>query len=111
MARNRLELPDRYLEQLEALLLEYVPGVEVWAFGSRVNGKAHPGSDLDLVLRSPELGPLGSEYVDLVTALEDSNIPILVQVHDWGRIPAGFHQEIERDYVVLQMAPADPEVP
>ena len=26
---------------------------EVWAYGSRVNGRAHEGSDLDLVIRSP----------------------------------------------------------
>ena len=73
----------------------------MWAYGSRVNGQSHEGSDLDLVLRSPTLEPLGGEYFELIDALEQSNIPILVQVHDWTRLPESFHKEIERDYVVF----------
>ena len=38
---DRLALPRRYRDQLEALLREHVPGVEVWAYGSRVNGESH----------------------------------------------------------------------
>ena len=70
-----------------------------------VNGSAHEGSDLDLVLRSHTLEPLGPEYSDLVAALEESNIPILVQVHDWARLPKSFRREIQRAYVVLQPPP------
>ena len=47
---DRLALPLRYRKQLKALLDEHVPGVEVWAYGSRVNGESHEGSDLDLAL-------------------------------------------------------------
>ena len=79
---DRLDLPLRYRDQLEALLRQHVPDVEVWAYGSRVNGRSHDGSDLDLVLRSPTLEPLGDGYMDLVEVLEQSNIPILVQAHD-----------------------------
>ena len=99
---DRLDLPLRYRDQLEALLREHVPDVEVWAYGSRVNGRSHDGSDLDLVLRSPTLEPLRDGYLDLVEALEQSNIPILVQVHDWAMLPESFHREIERDYVAMQ---------
>ena len=99
---DRLDLPLRYRDQLEALLHEYVPDAEVWAYGSRVNGQSHPGSDLDLVIRSPTLELLGAEYHNLIRALEQSNIPILVQAHDWARLPETFHQKIEQDYVILQ---------
>ena len=62
---DRLDSPRRCREELEALLREHVPNAEVWAYGrSRVNGRCHSGSDLDLVLRSPTLEPLGSEYVE-----------------------------------------------
>ena len=102
---NRLRLSPRHRRLIEALLQKHVPNVEVWAYGSRVNGSAHEASDLDLVLRSPTLEPLGPEYSDLVAALEESNIPILVQIHDWARLPERFHQEIQRAYVVLQPPP------
>ena len=99
---DRLDLPRRYRDQIEALLREHVPGVEVWAYGSRVNGMCHEASDLDLVLRGPGLKPLAGEYLDLVEAFQQSNIPILVQAHDWARLPESFHREIEQDYVVVQ---------
>ena len=96
---ERLDLPDRYREQIEALLREHLPEVEAWAYGSRLNGQSHPGSDLDLVLRSPTLEPVpGDRYVEFVKAVEQSNIPILVQAHDWAKLPESFHQEIARDY-------------
>ena len=79
-----------------------MPGVEVWAYGSRVNGESHDGSDLDLVLRGPALEPLNGGFYDLVEAIEKSNVPILVQAHDWAMLPESFHREIERDYVVVQ---------
>ena len=99
---DRLELPLRYRRELEALLREHVPDAEVWAYGSRVSGESHAASDLDLVLRGPNLEPLGHRFSDLLEALEDSNIPILIQAHDWARLPKTFHGEIERDYVVVQ---------
>ncbi len=99
---DRLDLPRRYRKQLETLLRQHVPDVEVWAYGSRVSGESHEGSDLDLVLRSPTLEPLGIEYLDLIEALEESHIPILIQAHDWARLPVSFHHEIEQDYAVIQ---------
>ncbi len=99
---DRLALPPRYRDQLEALLSKHVPGVEVWAYGSRVNGSSHGGSDLDLVLRGPALEPLDGGFYDLLEGIEKSNIPILVQAHDWAMLPESFQREIERDYVVIQ---------
>ena len=62
---DRLDSPRRCREELEALLREHVPNAEVWAHGrSRMNGRGHSGSDLDLVVRSPILEPLGYEYVE-----------------------------------------------
>jgi len=75
---------------------------EVWAFGSRVKGNAHEGSDLDLVLRMPQLTPMpGAIFADLKETIRASNIPILIELHDWARLPASFHKNIERNYDVL----------
>ena len=98
---DRLDLPQRYRRILEGLLREHVPKAEVWAYGSRVTGESHDGSDLDLVVRGPELKPLGDGFLQLLDAIEDSNIPISIQAHDWARLPESFHAEIERDYVVV----------
>lgn len=106
---DRLDLPLRYRRQLEALLSEHVPEAEVWAYGSRVNGRSHPASDLDLVLRGPNLERIPtSQLADLEEALEESNIPMLVQAHDWARLPTSFHEQIKKHYVLLHGTASQP---
>ena len=99
---DRLHLSKKHRQILETLLHDYLPGVEVWAYGSRVNGRSHDGSDLDLVLRGPELKEISAGQLgDFEEALRESTIPFLVEARDWARLPEQFHREIEKDYVVL----------
>ena len=99
---GRLHLKPRHRAMIEALLKKHLPGVEVWAYGSRVNGRSHDGSDLDLVLRGPDLARIDtSRLIDFTEALRDSTIPFLVEAHDWAGLPESFHREIERNHVVL----------
>ena len=99
---RRLHLLPRHRAQIEALLREHLPDVEVWAYGSRISGDSHDGSDLDLVLRAPGLEKVPMDPLfDLWEALRESTIPFLVEARDWARLPESFHGEIERDYVVL----------
>ena len=99
---DRLHLRPKHRQVLEALLREHLRGVEVWACGSRVSGRSHDGSDLDLVLRGPGLKEIPSGRLgDFEDAVRDSTIPFLVEARDWTRLPERFHQEIERDHVVL----------
>ena len=99
---DRLHLLPRHREMLVALLREHLPSIEAWAYGSRANGQSHDGSDLDLVLRSPDLQkiPIG-QVADFREALRESSIPFLVEARDWARLPKRFHPEIEREYMVL----------
>lgn len=76
--------------------------VQVWAYGSRVNGSAHEGSDLDLVIRSHDLKPMAADiFADLYEQIKESNIPILVELRDWALLPESFHQNIEQHHEVL----------
>ena len=102
---NQLDLPHHYRQHLETLLREHLPTVEVWAYGSRVNGQSLDGSDLDLVLRSPGLQPIPIDSLaSFSEALQESTIPFLVEVHDWARLPESCHPEIEREHLVLVAA-------
>ena len=101
--RSQLDLSPQHLATLLDLLKRHVPDAQVWAFGSRVTGDAHECSDLDLVLRNPQdlMQPV-SGWFDLKEALQESNLPILVEVHDWAHLPDQFHRNMERCYIVLQ---------
>ncbi|MCY4276904.1 MAG: restriction endonuclease subunit S [Gammaproteobacteria bacterium] len=100
---EQLHLSAKHRRSLESLLREHLPHVEVWAYGSRVTGRSHDGSDLDLVLRGPELKeiPYG-QIADFEDAVRESRIPFLVEARDWARLPERFHREIEREYLVLR---------
>jgi predicted nucleotidyltransferase len=76
--------------------------ITVWAYGSRVNGDAHEGSDLDLVIRTPDLQKIPSDiFIRLKETLRESNIPIVVELLDWARLPESFHKNIENKYEEL----------
>ena len=99
-----LDLPQKYLAQVQALLRTHVPHAEVWAYGSRVTGGGHEASDLDLVLRNPQnLLEETAALSDLKEAFTESNLPIRVDIMDWARIPESFHHEIERAHVMVQV--------
>ena len=97
-----LHLSEKHLATVEALLKKHLPGVEVWAYGSRVNGRSHNGSDLDLVLRRKALEPIEPSWLRAIAeAFRESNIPFVVDAHDWTSLPNSFHAEIQRNHVVL----------
>ncbi|RKT44719.1 restriction endonuclease subunit S [Thiocapsa rosea] len=108
-ARPALHLPARYLAIVQDILRRYLPHAEVWAYGSRVNGDHYDASDLDLVVRQPDdLSRRQPDLDEVAGAFSDSDLPILVQIVDWARIPAAFREEIEAEYVVLQSTDGGP---
>jgi uncharacterized protein len=101
-----LGLKPIWLDTLLAILTDKVPDYDVWAYGSRAMGQAHTGSDLDIVLiypKSPDehrclnLGPIRE-------ALDDSSIPIEVDVLDWASLPTTFKQTIDTHKICLRKA-------
>ena len=101
-AVDRLYLQPHHRRKLQALLRDHFPNVEVWAYGSQVNGRSHDGSDLNLVLRGPGLKNIPNEdLAAFMDALSASNIPFRVEAHDWAGLPERFRQEIERKHVVF----------
>lgn len=102
---TQLDLAPRHLAILLPLLERHVPEAEVWAFGSRVTGCAHEGSDLDLVLRNPALPAVpAAGMAGLRLALKESMLPFSVDVHDWARLPEAFRRNMERCHVVVRAA-------
>jgi predicted nucleotidyltransferase len=95
-------LKDKYRQILVDIFSSVSMPLEVWAYGSRVSGKAHEGSDLDLVVRSPNLQKLPVDvFMELKEKIQLSNIPIIVELFDWARLTATFHQNIEARHEVL----------
>jgi uncharacterized protein len=78
-----IDLPPAQIATVKSVLNAIVPGVAVYAFGSRVNGRAKRHSDLDLALQAE--GPLNwQQLAQLREAFEESDLPIRVDVVDWA---------------------------
>jgi predicted nucleotidyltransferase len=85
-------------------LSHFVPNEEVWAYGSRVDGSGHELSNLDLVIRHPAdlKVSVGRVLAELQEAFSKSNLPFLVDVHDWASLPTAFWANIEAQHVLIQ---------
>ena len=92
-----LSLKDEYLQELKDIFNRYCPKAEIWAYGSRVKNDCHSGSDLDLVVKSfNEDGKFVYELKDL---LNDSDIPFLMDIQDFEKLPKYFQDEIKKEYI------------
>jgi predicted nucleotidyltransferase len=95
-----LNVTPGQLAMIRAILEAHLPGVPVWAFGSRVSGTAKPHSDLDLAViteRPVPLGRLGA----LEETFAESDLPFRVDVIDWARTGEKFRAIIRRNCLPL----------
>lgn len=99
----RLNLSQQEWELVKRILNQFLPGLEVWAFGSRTNGKAKRYSDLDLAIISQQPLPLAT-MAALREAFDESDLPIKVDVVDWATTREPFRKIIAEKKVVVQLA-------
>ncbi len=80
------------------------PGSLVWAYGSRVDGSGHEMSDLDLAVRHPAdlTARQGAALMALRAAFSESNLPLIVDLHNWAALPKAFQDNIAARHIVLQ---------
>lgn len=94
-----LHLDPKYLSIIQTILNTYIPDKIVWVYGSRIKGRSHEGSDLDLVVISDVSN---KQLSALQNAFSESNLPILVNVLEWSILPESFKSEIENAHEVFQ---------
>lgn len=88
------------------ILARHLPGLDVRAFGSRVEGTAGKTSDLDLVLMTDR--PLPLEVIGrLRDAFSESDLPFRVDLVDWSAIGEDFRAVIRKAWSLVQQGAAD----
>ncbi len=95
-----IDLPIAWLKEVQVILAQSLPNTTVWAFGSRVTGKAKQWSDLDLVLFSNDMDWQGLERIK--DRFSESNLPIMVDVSLWSKLPSFLREQIEQQHVPIQ---------
>lgn len=96
-----IDLPDAHRKQVIEIIRRRLPEVSVWVYGSRAKGGARRYSDLDLMLddRGCEipwsvLGNLGEDF-------DESDLPIIVKLHDMAETDAAFLARVRKDFLLL----------
>lgn len=90
-----IKLNSKYTSMLNQIFDAYCKNAEIWAYGSRMNGDCHDGSDLDLVVIN--FGEKGKNLGELKQLINDSDIPILVDISEFDKLPPSFQNEIKRN--------------
>jgi type I restriction enzyme, S subunit len=99
---DAIDLTTEQRSQLISFLRRFLPGVPVWAYGSRVKWTARSNSDLDLVAFATPAQRI--QVSELKDALAESNLPFPVDLHVWDDVPERFREIIRKEYVVVQEA-------
>jgi type I restriction enzyme S subunit len=95
-----IDLASENLALLKKLITEYLSECEIRVFGSRIHGTAKPYSDIDIALKCTK--PIDRRTMSrLKEALQESTLPIRVDVLDWYTISDEFRVVIEEGYEVL----------
>lgn len=98
--KQALDVGNKHLGQVKAILKKFLPQSEVRVFGSRVKGAAKPYSDLDLALISHT--PISSRTMALMKeAFSESDLPFKVDLVDWNLISEEFRKLIEAEGIPL----------
>lgn len=95
-----IDLTPEQIEKVRRILVQYVPGLEIRIFGSRVNGRAKPHSDLDLALMTKQPLPLRTAAF-LREAFSESDLPFKVDIVDWAEISESFRKVIAEKNEVI----------
>ena len=96
---SKLFIKQEYLDLLISVFGRYCPKATIWAYGSRLNGNAHEGSDLDLAIK--DFGDNNCCLSELKEILSQSNIPFLIDILEFNSLPESFQEEILNNYEVI----------
>jgi uncharacterized protein len=95
-----LDIDPSDLALVLAILVRHVPGREIWAFGSRVGGRARKYSDLDLCVVGD--APLPADIrAALAEDFSESDLPYKVDLVDWAAASGSFRDIISSGKIVL----------
>jgi uncharacterized protein len=103
MSKPPIHIRSQDWSRIEAILKRMLPeGIKVWAYGSRVHGGASESSDLDLALVYNNGDALSPALIRAIkSCLSESNVPIIVEIHNKASLPASFQRKIESEAILL----------
>lgn len=100
-ATRQIDLSPDHRAQVLGIIRRRLPDARIWVYGSRAKGRARRYSDLDLMLdgggQPIPLNIMG----DLDEDFDESNLPIIVDLHDMALTDERFLERVRKDFLLL----------
>ncbi len=91
-------MTERYKNRLIELITKHLPHTSIYLYGSRARKDHREGSDVDLALDNKK--KIGRSIIsDIKEDLEESTIPLFVDVVDVHDVSSEFLKEIKKDWI------------
>lgn len=95
-----IDVSTQELDFIIKTLKKYFPEAKFWVFGSRINGKTKPYSDLDVAIVSDNKLELDA-FNQLTLSFEESELPFRIDLVDYSKTSDSFKKIILQNYEVL----------
>lgn len=96
---TNLNIKPEHLKMLKDIFQQYCPKAEIWVYGSRIKNQSHDGSDIDMVVK--DFNDSNKNISELKQLLNDSNVPFLMDIQEFDKLPDYFQKEILNEYEIL----------
>lgn len=96
-----IDLPEAHRKQVLEIIRRRLPDATVWVYGSRAKGRARRYSDLDLMLDDWGREIPRSVMGNLDEDFDESDLPIIVELHDMAETDARFLERVSKDFLRL----------
>ena len=100
-AARSIDLPAEHRAQVLDIIRRRLPEARIWVYGSRAKGRARRYSDLDLMLDAGGQPIPLNVMGDLDEDFDESNLPIIVDLHDMALTDARFLERVRKDFLPL----------
>jgi type I restriction enzyme S subunit len=101
-ATRSIDLTGEHRAQVIGIIRNCLPDAQVWVYGSRAKGHARRYSDLDLMLDDHGKPIPALVMGNLDEDFDESNLPIIVELHDMAQTDARFLARVRKDFLLLE---------
>ncbi len=98
---SEIDLTPEHRAQVLDIIRRRLPDARIWVYGSRAKGRARRYSDLDLMLDGHGKTIPARVMGDLDEDFDESNLPIIVDLHDMALTDARFLDRVRKDFLLL----------
>jgi predicted nucleotidyltransferase len=96
------ELEERHHKKIVGILkVVFGDDIEIYAYGSRARHDNRPSSDLDLMIKKSDEKLDLYDLIEARELLAASNLPFLVDPHDYNATDPVFLSAVSKDFIKL----------